>query len=406
MRHAPGLILVAIFCFCVFRPNVSAAEGYELHEWGVFPIARNDAWAMSDLRAEWASFPDFFYRIWPDKRLPWRGAVDKPVIFFHGPAGTKIEFQVRFSEGRPLVWWPAALYPGDGLSQKQTDVLDYRLTLDDGKDVLPISKDHWVQALRDVKSSRVVTEGSWSGKRNVFDAEKFVYYDGIMKAPAAPKVAREKGALLLETENDFDLLDVLVIDRSLDGKNLSVGKSFIEKIAAGKQSTRIEMISVPEGEARTKKQAELLAEVQTRITAAGLNADEAESLIKVWRDGFLANKGMLVLYRVPQATYEKWLPLTAKPAPAKTVRVGLVLHTHLEPELDAYVEALIKTLSNDNFAERAAAQEALARIGGAAFPMLEKNSSNPDAETATACRELIKALDTRPAMKEAVKVTE
>jgi hypothetical protein len=379
---------------------------YELHEWGVFPIARNDAWAMSDLRAEWASFPEFFYRVWPDKRLPWHGAVEKPVIFFHSKSALTIDLKVKFSDGRPLVWWPAANSPAEtGIPLVPTDMLHFVVTLDNNAPTTrharrrqpDIPKDHWVQALRDVNCTPLFTPGSFSGKGDYLDCEKFIYYDGVMKAPAAPKVVRQKDALLLETENDFDLLDVLVIDRSLDGKTLSVGKKFIEKIAAGKQSTRIDMQPIADGEERKTKQAELMSELQTRLTAAGLNADESGSLIKVWRDGFLADKGLLVLYRIPQQTYEKWLPLTAKPEPKKSVRVGLVLHSHLEPELEAHVDSLITLLGSDEFEVREGARNALLKIGGAAFPMLEKYFKHKD-EIGGSCREIIHALDTRPAM--------
>ena len=71
--------------------------------------------------------------------------------------------------------------------------------------------------------------------------------------------------------------------------------------------------------------------------------------------------------RIPQESYEAWLPLTATPAPEKTVRVGFVFHAHLEPELDEHVEQLIKQLGVEDYENRIQAQAALLRIGGAAF---------------------------------------
>ena len=58
----------------------ASADGYTLHEWGVFSVPRNDRWAMRDMRAEWASFPKFFYGSFPRKKLVYRGPVNKPVI--------------------------------------------------------------------------------------------------------------------------------------------------------------------------------------------------------------------------------------------------------------------------------------------------------------------------------------
>jgi hypothetical protein len=415
-----SLALKTICVFALISVSLQAKDAepvapgeFDLHEWGVFTVARNDRWAMSDLRAEWASFPKEFYRIWPDLNLPWHGAVRKPVIFLHGKPGMKVDLSIKFSAGRPLVWWPAAAAPvNDGQSIPMTDSIRFAVIFDKtdtseqeeghvgerGRRTISVAKDHWISALRSVECSPIYTFGGHSRLGTDIDCEKFIYYDGVMNAPATPTVARDKAALTLNTENDFELLDVMVLDRSIDGKTLSIGKAVVDKIAAGKQTTRIDMVSIPAGAEREARQAELLAELQRRLVTAGLNADEASSLVTIWRDGLLDDEGLVVLYRIPQETYEKWLPLTAKPAPKKSVRVGLVVHSHLEPELDGHVETLIKQLSSDDFKLRDEAKTALAKIGGAAFPMLEKNAKNPDAETAHICREILKALDTRPAL--------
>ena len=85
--------------------------------------------------------------------------------------------------------------------------------------------------------------------------------------------------------------------------------------------------------------------------------------------------------------------------PKKIVRVGMVLHRHLEPELDEQVNRLIRKLGSEEFDVRDKAKEALLRLGGAAFPMLEKAAQNKDIEIANAARALVKALDVRPQLK-------
>ena len=74
--------LMLVF-FLLLLPALSCAEDatYELHEWGVFPVPRNSAWAMLDTRAELASMPKFFWKVWPGgEHLPWMGDVSKPAI--------------------------------------------------------------------------------------------------------------------------------------------------------------------------------------------------------------------------------------------------------------------------------------------------------------------------------------
>jgi hypothetical protein len=144
---------------------------------------------------------------------------------------------------------------------------------------------------------------------------------------------------------------------------------------------------------------ELAKELAKRLAAAGLNKDEADALVKVWEEGIFNQDGLTLFYRVPQAVYEKWLPLKAEPAPSKTVRVGLVLHRHLEPELDARVEALIKKLGSEKFEDRSEAEKALLKLGGAAFPMLDKGAKSEDTEIATHCRAILKELDARPLLE-------
>ncbi|MBI3829347.1 MAG: hypothetical protein HY291_07510 [Planctomycetes bacterium] len=376
-----------------------AAEPYELHEWGVFPVPRNDAWAMRDLKEEWAGFPAFFNRVWPERKLPYRGAVEKPVIFFHAEHQMAARLKIRFAEGRPLVWWPNADMPGwlggDSV-HGELDRLEFGLQLNAwpgrGPNEPPheppaVDTGHWIETLREVKASLVLTPGSYSNKQNGggLACDSFLYYDGIMKAPATPKVTRDGGAVLIDSALDYPMLDMLVIDRK-DG-HASVS-AFVDRVEPGARKTRLELTA-----ADAKALEERATDLAKRTEGAGLNAAEAGSLVKVWHAGLFEADGLTLFYRIPQETYEKWLPLEAKPAPAKIVRVGLVVHSHLEPELDARVEALLKQLGADTFETRAAAQRALAKIGGAAFPALEKAAQGEDLEIAKTCRDLLKALD-------------
>ena len=410
----PILYFIASFAAWV---AVSAGAGeepqavYDLHEWGVFTIARNDKWAMSDLRAEWAAFPDFFYRVWPDKRLTYRGPVRKPVIFLHAEKAGEVQLEVRFADGRPLVWWPAAVSPANGAGDNPRDRLVFELNLGELKNSAhhrvrappAVDTGHWIEPLRKVQSSTVTASAGWGRHGLDLEQESFVYYDGVMKAPAAPKVTMEKNRVILETTHDFPLLDVMVIENT--PKVTRFAKTWTDKIDAGEHTTRIELdfpaADGPDGRTGQQMRSSLRAEFCKRLCAAGLNADETESLVKVWESGLFQHDGLSVFYRIPQEVYEKWLPLTAKPAPKKTVRVGIVFHAHLEPELDERVEKLVAKLAALNYEERLTAQKELAGIGGAAFPVLEKHFDDKDAEIAKACHDIVNALSTLPALKDA-----
>src|SRR5207237_1437168 len=57
--------------------------------------------------------------------------------------------------------------------------------------------------------------------------------------------------------------------------------------------------------------------LQDQLKDAGLNEDEAKSLVVVWTREFFQTDGVTMFYRLPQEEYERLLPLTLKPVPEK-----------------------------------------------------------------------------------------
>lgn len=412
MNRRKLLISVSVaLCACTLASCFAADSEYELHEWGVFSVPRGDAWAQRDMKMEWATFPEFFFKTWPTVKLPLSHpqAARKPVIFLHAEKPLSLELSIRFAEGRPLVWWPATSYPRGDVKITDKDRLTFSVALIDpdpenpGKLAAPalqkVENGHWVDQLRAVNSVMLFTQsapyashGLEIANRRYPVSEKFIYYDGIMKAPAAPKVVRTGDSIELGSDNEYDWLDVMAIER--DGTKLRASKAWTDKVAAGAQKTRIELTDAVDID-------KLKKEFSAKLAGAGLNADEAEALVKVWDEGIFKKDGLTLFYRIPQETYEKWLPLEATPAPKKIVRVGIVLHEHLEPELNARVDALIAKLSSEEFEIREAAQKALVQIGGAALPALEKHFDDKDPEVSKTCKKIYEALDALPAMEKA-----
>jgi len=404
-----GLVLGLSGALCAFE---APQDGYELHEWGVFPVVPSAGWANCDMKAEWAALPKFMYRLWPEQRLPYNGPVLKPVIFFHTQKAQEVKLEVRFAEGRPLVWWPGAVSPvneGGALSPQKLDRLNFDFYLLEANpnwhpraapNLHEVPKGHWFDNLRDVHAARIYAAVDHSRNGLSVEAEDFAYYDGLMKAPPPATAARDGAKVKLSTNAPFALLDTIALER--DGKILRIAKNWIARVEPGAQNSGIEWEEIPEAQQAQRIEA-LQAELLKRLEAAGLTGPEALSLVKTWAPGLFQRQGLQVIARVPQETYEAWLPLKADPAPVKLVRVGLLLFPHLEPEREARMEALIKQLSSDEFEKRDAAQKALSEYGGAAFDVLEKHLKDADAETAKSCQHILDELDTRPALKPAEK---
>src|SRR5262249_39235744 len=92
-----------------------AKDDLVVHEWGVFTVFNDVKYANVNRKEEWGSLPTFFYRQFPKERLRWVPAAwDKPVVYFYAkPQSLRVGVKVTFTEGAPVVWWPAAYDPVD-----------------------------------------------------------------------------------------------------------------------------------------------------------------------------------------------------------------------------------------------------------------------------------------------------
>jgi len=60
--------------------------------------------------------------------------------------------------------------------------------------------------------------------------------------------------------------------------------------------------------------------MKQQLLASGLFDDEAEAMLETWRDSYFKHPGMRVLYMVPNAWTEYFLPLSIS-VPHKLTRV-------------------------------------------------------------------------------------
>ncbi len=415
----PGAAVCVLLLVCGVPGSAAAGEkaekkhSYSIHEWGVFTVPRNAAWANADMKSEWAGMPKEFYGRLPGRQLPYRGPVRKPVIYLHADGPMSVKLSIRFANGLPAVWWPAAEVPNNAgrvamapatkgnllvfcpwLVKRPQD----RVRGPAGRTPRRISAPagHWIEALRRVKASDVFCAGGWSRLGDGWDTERFIYYDGIMKPPAVPGVSRQGGFVTLDVPGNEVWQDLMLVERGEKGVSAAAGWGGWEKALADGAGRHLRVEMKPADEARLRA---IEKELSERLVRAGLNADEAGALVEVWRKDLFGREGLTVFYRVPQATYDRWLPLEASPAPKKLVRVGLVVHSRLEPELGERVKKLIAQLGSTQFAAREAARRDLLEIGGAAFPLLRKHAGDRDAEIADSCRSILETLDVEPLLR-------
>ncbi|MBY0523406.1 MAG: hypothetical protein K2R98_08400 [Gemmataceae bacterium] len=380
-------------------PLPPAQAGLQLHEWGVTTVYDDVELANADMRAEWGRLPTFVYGQVDGRKVPQRIAVAKaPVIYVHAKQPTSLYLKVDFPGGKPAVWWPATTGGGigrrgfdDGRGMTQTSTLEWQLQVKptnlDGIKPQELPRGHWMSALRDVKADDVITYDDQSGQQR----ERFIYYDGLIPTPKGIAVSVDKDRVSLKSKAKHALHDVTVVDLR------NVHKIRIARVAQLDAEAEAKDVEFKEGE-QTKWPDDAIETLVGQLKAAGLNEDEAKGLTAVWRKDFFETEGLGVFYRLPQAEYDRMLPLTTNPRPEKTVRVMLVHQPHCEPDLAERAAAHIKKLESENAEERREAQRRLAAMGRPAFVYLHRAHRNAtDFEVKSRLRKLLEEFEAEQA---------
>jgi hypothetical protein len=139
----------------------------------------------------------------------------------------------------------------------------------------------------------------------------------------------------------------------------------------------------PESAAKTTR---ALAE---RLAKAGLSAHEAESFVDHYHALVFEGQALVVACRLDPAVMDEKIPLSVFPAPAKIVRVGMVLLRNADPQLGPEVDKLIAQLGDRKFSVREAAHRQIAEMGPLAFASLNKALNHADPEIAIRCERIL-----------------
>jgi len=386
------------------------AADLTVHEWGVFTVYENAAYANADMKAEWESFPDWFYRQFPTLRLrTMPTCVRKPIVYFHSPhRAQEVKFEVTFAQGAPVVWWPAATEParwtGPGSEQLQKPLespfrtLVWACQLNTGVEIHPLPTNAspacaWLADARAVPEAAVVRVPEESFRREIARGEHFLYYDGLIPAMRALACVRATAdAVTLKNAAAFPLQHVFVVDRRLPaGGGEAPGWAQLAALEPGEEKT-VTFGRVPAGAWPAPARAAL----QDALAGTGLLASEAESLVKIWQEGLFQAKGITAFYLLPQAEYDRMLPAKVDPKPGAFLRVGLILHPHLEGQaaVAREVSALVARLGGAEEKDREQARLELMAYGPAAQPVLQKAlAASKDPGLQEGIRAILKAGD-------------
>lgn len=374
-----GLFSLATF----FGSTVYASEplapqkGLAVHEWGVFRVNDDVDFANAYLRAEWDDLPEFAYGYIKGRVVPqhW-GAFEeraKPILFFHAEKPTQMRVKVDFPGGMAGVWFPATEHPAVFANSKQPKVgskLEWNLGVKQvpqgwrPKTPAPpaVPEKHWIARIRQVKSDELFAR--YSPSPIDVEREKFIYYDGLFPQTRWMKITVEKNRVGLISQVKHPVLDITVVDRR--GDKVRVGR--IVKLDAGATVKEVAFAEIETALFATEATDTLLKQ----LGAAGLFKDEALALTDLWQKRLFETPGLHLFYRLPQEIYDALMPLTLTPKPDSVVRVGLVVHSHLEPDFADRIFELVQNFNSPKFVDRDNAWKRLLAIGPAALAQLQK----------------------------------
>jgi hypothetical protein len=410
------------------EPAPLGKDDLVVHEWGVFTVFNDVKYANVNRKAEWGSLPGFFYRQFPKERLRWSPAGwDKPIIYFYAkPESLRLKVKVTFSDGVPVVWWPAAVDPVDsgvppGRMQRKEPFRSLTWDLWLGDQVrwndrgpaekaplekvedFPLPKGCWLLDARLPKASRVTVVGNheelpkgrkwFPGALDRPETERFLYYDGLVPAPDYLRCEKaEEKSLTVRNRAKFDMAGLFIVDRRVKD---SVGFAVVDAKSPLKAGATLKV--EPKLIAAKDWPEEGMTQFRRALLSAGLFDAEADSLLKIWRELLLEADGVTAFHILPVEEYDRMLPLEITPAPAvKPVRVGIALHPHIEiePKLSERVGMLIRQLDAEEFDTRAAASKELLEIGPVAVSLLRETlSKKPSLETARRIEEVLDKVD-------------
>ncbi|MDB5352048.1 MAG: hypothetical protein JWN86_3295 [Planctomycetota bacterium] len=396
-----AVVLLAIpLGFSARSGEPEKADDLVVHEWGTF-LAMNgsDGVSLEGMYHEEHALPGFVHARSRDQlRLPsvsLKG--ETPVIYFYTDTPRKVRVDVKFPRGIWTQWYPRAQIVGPQFAQmpSASELKDGRIRwcadlIPAGtKDVtLPTtSKDALWNFTRDVDAAYVQT-ANLSKDPATTETERFLFYRGLGRAPLPLKfAAADGGTLALDSSDRFGLAHVFVI-RVEAGQGVY---SYRPALRPGEKATGV-VPSMKGAKPLDAFTTELADDLAARLVESGLFAKEARAMVNTWRSSYFQTPGVRVLFVLPQAWTDEFIPLTIEPQPRKTVRIMVGRTELLTPERERLVEDAVRDLASTDSPRRQRAFSTLRAQGRYAEPIVRRVlGSTGDAGVRSLCKQLLTA---------------
>ena len=380
---------------------VSAAVGrggLVVHEWGTFlAMSGSNGVTLDGMYHEEHALPAFVHtRSRNELRLPASNLKgETPVVYFYTDRPVRVHIDVGFPGGLWTQWYPQADFVGPSLVQAGSlpHARNGRIgwtvdvappTLADPPLQAAPSDSLWNYA-RDVDAAYVAAADS-TRQGSFKEWERFIFYRGLGEAKLPLDVrAIDDGRLTCDSASLDALTDIYVI-RVEHGRgtyrylpSLRCGDQIAHAIPAMKSAQGVDRFAT-----------QIADDLAARLVSHGLYVKEARAMVNTWRTSYFTTDGIRVLFVLPQAWTDRFIPMAIEPRPDELVRVMVGRIELLTPEREGSAETAISSLASPDPDVRARAFAMLSDQGRYVEPIVRRTmESTTDERVRLLCRRLL-----------------
>ncbi len=363
--------------------NLGAAPNYVAHEWGTFTSVQGaDGVQLSWNPLVTSDLPDFVHN-WPKSGrtnidLARVALVSKatamslqrmetPVIYFYADADLTLNVQVKFPQGTMTEWYPQANF---AVPASAEDVFGPKSLRWDSVQVsasVPAPASGQVRVGDQVP--RIATKPShyYAARETEADilrvngeTEKFLFYRGVgnFRAPLTVTQSAAGGVeLKLQNRGAEELRDFYVYE--VRGDEARFVK--VDRLAAG-AGAGVSLDQAVAFAPVTAVRGRLGEALAASLVEAGLYAAEARAMVRTWDDSWFGERGLRVLYLLPEAWTDRTLPLSLEPKAAQVKRVMVGRAELITPSMQSDLQRELVRYSQGDEAGKARSLEAVRHL--------------------------------------------
>jgi hypothetical protein len=395
-------ILIAGLLTCAGLAVPSAApdahpDGLVVHEWGTFlAMSGSDGVSLDGMYHEEHALPAFVHARSRDQ-LRLRSAVLKgetPVIYFYTDTPQRVRVRVGFPAGFWTQWYPQAEVVRPSLLAAGAPPRPRNGEIRWTVDVVPA-------ATADARPPSTSRDALWNHAREVDAAyvrgvdharpgsppewERFIFYRGLGEAPLPLGVHATDGRITIRA-GQLEGAEHLYILRVENGR---ASYDYVRGLDPGAQLTR-EVPSLEAARPLDEFADRLADDLARRLVESGLYEKEARAMVNTWRGSYFRTEGIRVLFVLPQAWTDRYIPLQITPHPASLVRVMVGRVEVLTPEHERRSEGALRDLGSPDAQLRAEAFAQLRGEGRYVEPIVRRTlETSPDARVRALARRLL-----------------